>query len=592
MSGFSTIFTGKPIVILATGQSNIAIHQAYTWVAPPNLYLWDWDSQTGDTATDVGSSYAIMPNDRTSVARSFAAAVAEVNPTARVVLVNIGIGSLPISKWMTGGPDPDMYAAAKANVEAALTLLGVSTIDHFLWWQGESNAGSSTYAADFETVIARFRTETWFPRHTPITIMGLSPYTASSGVTAISNQLRVRAEYEPMLRSFVDTGSLPIGYWQGADYYHMTALGYHTAGRMAFQVAFSGRSISRFIGAGDNQYIFTANLTGQLLDLKSGTAASPNTSVHPLVKATRLLEWTDNTGGGDGGENYASILGICVGTAASKVQPVGVYGAAKASGTDVSGAQARPDACGLYGFGRITGSGAGVGIGAFLAGQRDNDTGKVTAVEMQVRNYGTANGGYNPTGFSTVTGNWMTVVGNADAGAAYVIGNPSGRQFDVGLAVPAQVNGGKTGGVKTATFRDDGNAITSIDIRGSRTYGIDLMSGTYSSAAIRIGSGASTYTGIRARNAANSADMSILSVNASDQLIVGGSVSSIFIGQTVYMQDAKNIEFNATTGTKLGGNATQKLAFWGATPIVRPTGVAVTAAGIHAALVSIGLIAA
>jgi len=34
----------------------------------------------------------------------------------------------------------------------------------------------------------------------------------------------------------------------------------------------------------------------------------------------------------------------------------------------------------------------------------------------------------------------------------------------------------------------------------------------------------------------------------------------------------------------------QKIGFWNATPVAKPTGVAVTAAGIHAALVSIGLI--
>ena len=35
-----------------------------------------------------------------------------------------------------------------------------------------------------------------------------------------------------------------------------------------------------------------------------------------------------------------------------------------------------------------------------------------------------------------------------------------------------------------------------------------------------------------------------------------------------------------------------KLGFFEATPVVKPTGVAVTAVGIHAALVSLGLIAA
>jgi hypothetical protein len=37
-----------------------------------------------------------------------------------------------------------------------------------------------------------------------------------------------------------------------------------------------------------------------------------------------------------------------------------------------------------------------------------------------------------------------------------------------------------------------------------------------------------------------------------------------------------------------GGN----LAFFGGTPAAKPTGVAVSAAGIHAALVSLGLISA
>ena len=39
-------------------------------------------------------------------------------------------------------------------------------------------------------------------------------------------------------------------------------------------------------------------------------------------------------------------------------------------------------------------------------------------------------------------------------------------------------------------------------------------------------------------------------------------------------------------------SGTQQLGFFGATPVSKPTGVAVSAAGVHAALVSLGLIAA
>lgn len=53
-----------------------------------------------------------------------------------------------------------------------------------------------------------------------------------------------------------------------------------------------------------------------------------------------------------------------------------------------------------------------------------------------------------------------------------------------------------------------------------------------------------------------------------------------------------NISWNtAANALSLQPTAGGKLAFNGATPIVKPTGVAVTAAGIHAALTSLGLIA-
>lgn len=53
-----------------------------------------------------------------------------------------------------------------------------------------------------------------------------------------------------------------------------------------------------------------------------------------------------------------------------------------------------------------------------------------------------------------------------------------------------------------------------------------------------------------------------------------------------------DIVLGTTTGTKIGTATTQKLAFYNSTPIVKASGVAVTAAGIHAACVNLGLFAA
>lgn len=66
----------------------------------------------------------------------------------------------------------------------------------------------------------------------------------------------------------------------------------------------------------------------------------------------------------------------------------------------------------------------------------------------------------------------------------------------------------------------------------------------------------------------------------------------VVMNQRLVMDDGKNITFDTTTGTKIGTATNEKLAFYNATPIVQPTGVAVSAAGIHAALVSLGLITA
>lgn len=54
--------------------------------------------------------------------------------------------------------------------------------------------------------------------------------------------------------------------------------------------------------------------------------------------------------------------------------------------------------------------------------------------------------------------------------------------------------------------------------------------------------------------------------------VVAGAVTLDTNGIT--MGDAKNIIVNATTGTKIGTATTQKLAFWNATPIVQPAGIA------------------
>ena len=63
----------------------------------------------------------------------------------------------------------------------------------------------------------------------------------------------------------------------------------------------------------------------------------------------------------------------------------------------------------------------------------------------------------------------------------------------------------------------------------------------------------------------------------------------------IQVLDGRNIKLGTGTGTKIGtsgGSSGQKIGFFNATPVVQQTGVAVSAAGIHAALVNLGLITA
>lgn len=324
------------------------------------------------------------------------------------------------------------------------------------------------------------------------------------------------------------------------------------------------------IGEGDAQSLYNAT-TGQLLAVKSGTSAAPDTVLGPLVKVERTMGHTEAALSGDGVEQMAALLAVAVGTVVAEGQPVGVAGMAKTSSTAAGGTAGGNDACGLYGVGSVTGSGTGVGIGGFFSGRRGT-TGRVTGIEVSVYNGGAA-GAWSSTAYPGTVGLWCNANGAADSGAGITIGNPWGRQFKVGLGFNAQVNNSLTGGVADASIRDDSSSTTSLDVRGSHTYGLDLASGAFSGAAIHLANDAANGS-IKARNAANNGDLNLMYLNAGNSLVLGANVASVFVSQNLTMADAKHITFNATTGSKIGIATTQKLGFWNATPVVQPTAVA------------------
>jgi hypothetical protein len=226
------------------------------------------------------------------------------------------------------------------------------------------------------------------------------------------------------------------------------------------------------LGTGDAiNYANTTN--AQRLALKRGTAASPDTSNNPVFKIERTIQLTSATYAGDGSECCAGIVSHVKGTATNDGQTVGVYGHASSASTTAASVGG-DDACGLYGQGRITGSGTGSAIGAFLIGRRDTNTGNALGVEVAVDNNTATPGTYTPAAFNATTGIWLHAHGASRSAIGLAIGNPFAVQLDVGIGILSQGTGGP---VLTTSFQDNSQSINSLVIDGTHTVGLGIDAG-------------------------------------------------------------------------------------------------------------------
>jgi hypothetical protein len=172
----------------------------------------------------------------------------------------------------------------------------------------------------------------------------------------------------------------------------------------------------------------------------------------------------------DGSDYAAGVLSVVSGTATNEIQTVSILGYSRSKSTSVA-TNGAGDACGVYGVGRVTDSGIGIGMGAFFDGRRDTNTGRAAAVQLSCDNNTASAGTYNSIGYSDTLGIWLVPAGTSNSGVGFQIGNPFGVQFDVGIGFNGQVSGGKTGGITTSSIRDDSTSIVSIDIRGTHSGG-------------------------------------------------------------------------------------------------------------------------
>ncbi|MDI3559560.1 sialate O-acetylesterase [Bradyrhizobium sp. Arg816] len=234
-----------PIVILTTGQSNFVRDPTFAWTPAGNLFEWNYDGVDGHT----GTAFVAPSGSSVSAPRKHASEVAKANPLRKVYLINVAISGIPIAQWISGATSPGMWTNITNNVTAALTAIGVSTIDALLWWQGNADQGGATeynYQTTFEAVMNQFKAQSWFPRATPVMIVGLGSNADNGGgfpaYDRFNDLLRYCADQtDSELRKFVDPSTFPgATYWDPALPGHMTAAGYYALGQMMGQEFYSG----------------------------------------------------------------------------------------------------------------------------------------------------------------------------------------------------------------------------------------------------------------------------------------------------------------------------------------------------------------
>jgi hypothetical protein len=117
-----------------------------------------------------------------------------------------------------------------------------------------------------------------------------------------------------------------------------------------------------------------------------------------------------------------------------------------------------------------------------------------------------------------------------------------------------------------------------LDLRGRGTGGVTLRSGT--GRALRASNPASPVNWVQVSGSATGQPVILKPAGTDTNIDVEVTAKNSGVAALGGGASARQVQANATG-----------IGFYGTTPIAKPTGVAVSAAGIHAALVSLGLIA-
>lgn len=221
----------------------------------------------------------------------------------------------------------------------------------------------------------------------------------------------------------------------------------------------------------------------------------------------------------------------------------------------------------------------------------------------------------------TLADDTTAAIARATLGAVGLTGDESvaGKKSFTGvMAIPAGASGAGNLGLHFGTDTNTGLYLASADQIAIQTAGSDrVVIGSTGVVAIGASTPNLNYNSkfhirtqtdynllfgfdssaflVRAINDANDTFMPITLDGSILNLSASASIAMTLSGSTLTFADAKNMAFNTTTGTKIGTGTTQKIGFWNATPVVKPTvtgsrGGNAALASLLTALASMGLV--
>lgn len=232
-----------PVLLVGSGQSNMVSGTSATiTLTRPDVFYWSGGAWV-TSGSVVGAMVVEMANR-----------LADQSKIPVYVVVD-GLSGAGISNWVGSGTSSAKYVSLKAAVEgalssAALTSVGKTQVDAFVWMQGENDPNDYAYVANFTTLVNQLDAETWFDKtNRPVLVPRVSSNYNTSAIRGCQTEI---GNMNPWI-VLVDTAGAPLN----GDNIHFTSAGHADIGK---RLAAAYLSAPRIANGGDVR-VSVANFT-------------------------------------------------------------------------------------------------------------------------------------------------------------------------------------------------------------------------------------------------------------------------------------------------------------------------------------------